>query len=110
MNIVNISKRWVKRNVNIPKIENIKTISEAWDYSGKIFLLLRELQILFPPPSDDFEIKNMFKQFEKLCPLSIKGFEAFVNKNMDTISKKCTFQKKGNREKRRGKVSPICIT
>ena len=94
------SKRWVKRNANIPKIENIKTISEAWDYSGKIFLRIRELQILFPPP-DDFEVKNMFKQFEKLCPLSREDFEAFINRNMDTISKNALFKKKAI-EKREG--------
>ncbi len=94
-----LSKRWVKRNVNIPKIENIKTISEAWDYSGKIFLRIRELQILFPPLTHDFEIKNTFAQFEKLCPLSREDFEAFINKNMDTISKNA-LSKKEMMEKR----------
>lgn len=95
-----LSKRWVKRNINIPKIENIKTISEAWDYAGKIFLRIRELQILFPP-SDDFEIKHMFEQFEMLCPLSRKDFEAFINRNIDTISKNA-LSKKEIMEKKAG--------
>lgn len=87
-----LSKRWVKRNVNIPKTENIKTISEAWDYSGKIFLRIRELQILFPP-HDDFESNNMFTQFEKLCPLSREDFNAFIDRNMNTISKNALYKK-----------------
>ncbi|HET9806153.1 MAG TPA: hypothetical protein VFP49_04520, partial [Nitrososphaeraceae archaeon] len=87
-----LSKRWVKRNVNIPKIEYVKTISEAWDYSGKIFLRIRELIILFPP-SDNFEIKNMFAQFEMLCPLTIEDFNAFINRNMNTISKNALYKK-----------------
>ncbi|HET6715857.1 MAG TPA: hypothetical protein VFG90_01915 [Nitrososphaeraceae archaeon] len=88
-----LSKRWVKRNVNIPKIENIKTISEAWDYSGKIFLRIRELQILFPP-LDDFEINNAFTQFEKLCPLSREDFNAFINQKMHYIKKRSWKKKK----------------
>jgi hypothetical protein len=93
-----LSKQWVKRNVNIPKIENIKTISEAWDYSGKIFLKIRELQILFPP-TDDFEINNMFTQFEKLCPLSKEDFNAFINRNMNTISKNALYKKEAMEKK-----------
>ena len=93
-----LSKRWVKRNVNIPKIENIKTISDAWDYAGKIFLSLREIQILYPP-SDDFKIKNMFDEFKMLCPLSKNDFEAFINRNMNTISKNALYKKKAMEKK-----------
>lgn len=43
-------KKWVKRTVNIPKINSITSIADAWKYAAMVRLRQRELCILVPPP------------------------------------------------------------
>jgi hypothetical protein len=85
----------VKRTVNIPKRENVTSISKAWNYAAKVYLRLREDTILFPPTSDfdeDFT-KAIFDSFA-FFPFTqdqIMGFEA---RHISTPAKNIKARKK----------------
>jgi hypothetical protein len=61
-----LQKRWIKRVVNIPRLEKIINISQAWDYATKVCLRLREHTILFPPsmPFDEEFAQSIYNMFD----------------------------------------------
>ena len=77
-----LTKRWVKRTVNIPNIPKPEyaTLSSAWDYAARVCLRMRESLILWPiQASADRNIDDsphkVFSEFSLLSEDQINAFE-----------------------------------
>ena len=64
-----LTKRQVKRAVYLPKLKDIKTVSEAWDYAAKVCLRMHKAIIRFPldnQEDDDKLSTAVYKHFAEL--------------------------------------------
>jgi hypothetical protein len=64
-----LTKRQVKRAVYLPKLNDIKTVSEAWDYAAKVCLRMHKAITRFPLDSqedDDILSTAVYKHFAEL--------------------------------------------
>ena len=85
-----LTKRWVKRTVNIPNIPKpeFATLSSAWDYAARVCLRMRESLILWPPQaSADNLSESTYQRFSGFSPLSPDQINAFELRHLSTPSK-----------------------
>lgn len=107
-----LSVSWSKERNSIPRMKNIRTISDAFDAIGKMYLNLHILQLLMPPYDNNYddllpllakfspygqdklnEIINNYYQNPKLKTVLDKEIESFKNyiianiENYEKISK-----------------------
>ena|SRR5215207_8009280 len=86
-----LTKRWVKRTVNIPNIPkpDHATLSSAWDYAARVCLRIRESLILWPPQeSANKNINGSPHQiFSGFSPLSEDQINAFELRHLSTPAK-----------------------
>src|SRR5215204_4471718 len=86
-----LTKRWVKRTVNIPNIPkpDHATLSSAWDYAARVCLRMRESLILWPSPAwvNDRIDEDAYDVFSGFSPLNENQINAFKLRHLSTPAK-----------------------
>jgi hypothetical protein len=87
-----LTKRWVKRTVNIPKVpkpEYISSLAIAWDYAARVCLRMRENLILWPSQgAEDHNVEGTgYELFSGFSTFSVDQIEEFELRHLSTPSK-----------------------
>ena len=72
-----LSLSWSKGRSGIPKINSIRTVADAFDAVGKMYLNLHILQLLKPPTSNTFD--NLLPLLSKFSPYTQDELNEIIN-------------------------------
>jgi hypothetical protein len=72
-----LSVSWSKERNSIPKMKNIRTISDAFDAIGKMYLNLHILQLLMPPYDNNYD--DLLPLLAKFSPYKQDKLNEIIN-------------------------------